>query len=170
MKKKCTKCAEEKPLDCFYYDKRRRDGRQAECKKCAALRSAKRYLVPPTGPKKCTACKVIKPPGEFYAAGRAPHCKTCGRSRKQREYWGAVPDSKTCITCKTVKPSCEFYADGRSMRCKVCARASHHTARTLASIVVPEHVEPFDLDAVKRLAEEFERKQRDQVLALTRGT
>lgn len=34
LSKECTRCYQFKPLDEFYTDKRKKDGRQSECKKC----------------------------------------------------------------------------------------------------------------------------------------
>lgn len=41
--KTCTSCREVKPLDDFYLDPRRADGRQAICKECWAVKSENKY-------------------------------------------------------------------------------------------------------------------------------
>lgn len=38
--KRCSQCGEDRPLDGFYKDARARDGRRADCKRCANERSA----------------------------------------------------------------------------------------------------------------------------------
>ena len=35
--KKCTKCSQVKPLDCFYKKKAAKDGLQSQCNVCAKL-------------------------------------------------------------------------------------------------------------------------------------
>ena len=44
MKKKCPKCGEVKPLDLFYNDKSKKDGKQSRCKECTREHARKWYL------------------------------------------------------------------------------------------------------------------------------
>ena len=46
LKKKCTKCGHEGPLDDFYEKKSGKYGRAAECKKCTQGRTTSRYFGP----------------------------------------------------------------------------------------------------------------------------
>lgn len=45
--KRCKHCQESKPLDQFYGDKKARDGRRPECKKCTAAIRAAKYAADP---------------------------------------------------------------------------------------------------------------------------
>ena len=42
--KKCTKCGEEKPLDCFYPKKNGKYGRSSFCKECESTRGKEKYI------------------------------------------------------------------------------------------------------------------------------
>jgi hypothetical protein len=43
LTKTCTKCGELKPLECFYVDRGKRDGRMSQCKACIAVHNREYY-------------------------------------------------------------------------------------------------------------------------------
>lgn len=87
MEKPCKQCGQTKPLEAFYRDKRREDGRDFYCKECrdgrgAALRARRKESRPPRIPpteKLCKVCGIVKPINEFYngAKNRRSKCKVC---------------------------------------------------------------------------------------------
>ena len=74
MSKTCSKCDEEKPLDCFMKRKDSLDGYRNMCKPCMP----KYKQLPPldNGPKICSCCKIEKPFGDFYLTNENV-CKIC---------------------------------------------------------------------------------------------
>lgn len=94
--KRCPQCEQVKPLDAYYRDKRRDDGRDFYCKECrdgrgAALRARRAAERPPTPKrteKRCRWCEQIKPRNEFYSAGGGKVSSVCRRCNTEymREY------------------------------------------------------------------------------------
>ena len=76
MRKVCTKCNTEKPLEDFYRDRTRKDGRAAHCGRCQLMRNRKRDGIPldapirkraiherytnPTSPYKLNKLSIVK--------------------------------------------------------------------------------------------------------------
>ena len=79
MSKTCSKCDEEKPLDCFMKRKDSLDGYRNMCKPCMP----KYKQLPPTdnGPKTCSKCQIEKLFAEFYLTNDNI-CKICHLIRK----------------------------------------------------------------------------------------
>lgn len=89
--KVCRDCGETKPIDQFYSDKARLDGRSIRCKACFNAKLATYQMRPPRhktppGMKRCTLCKATKPESEFsqdraFHDGLSRKCKTCSNAR-----------------------------------------------------------------------------------------
>lgn len=128
----CTLCNEEKPLDEFHRNSKSTDGRVPACKACDWKRRphSPRPVDPaPEGYKTCSACREVKPLGEFYrdkrgARGVSAACKTCrlaasdARRRErgipERQRYADLPGIKTCRRCKRPKPVAEFSVEHRN--------------------------------------------------------
>ncbi len=85
--KRCPKCGIIKPVNEFYRNKARPDGRADWCKDCkkAHKYSKGKIEVVIPGQKQCTYCKVIKPESEFQRCGNRSdglqaRCKDCCRA------------------------------------------------------------------------------------------
>lgn len=111
--KTCSNCRLEKTITNFRLNRTTTDGYAHECADCLAKiatrrrnrngikNTARRTLgIEPTGTKKCSTCKVVKPVAEFTRDkgtndGLAWRCKPCGRTHqvalKQRH--GIVNDA-----------------------------------------------------------------------------
>lgn len=78
--KKCYLCQETKPLDLFYVDKTRKDGRATKCKACART-YVKKNIDPNRTHKTCSKCKNELPLQAFSKSnihdGYQTACKTC---------------------------------------------------------------------------------------------
>lgn len=82
--KRCPKCGLIKPIEAFYKNRTRPDGRAdwcIECKKAHRYAKGDVEVVVP-GQKQCTGCKVIKSESEFYRCknrrdGLQSRCKKC---------------------------------------------------------------------------------------------
>lgn len=110
--KKCSRCGQKKPKDCFHRDKNRLDGLYCWCKTCNCntmkrwwkkngerinLEKRQKYVPKPKwGPppipaiKKCTNCRFDKPINDFYKKSSGRHgymsyCKSC-IDKKNLEY------------------------------------------------------------------------------------
>lgn len=97
MKKRCTKCGEEKPLSGFYKSKTGKYGVGSYCRVCnVAINREKRerYLRSPgvkVEEKECGQCGKVKPIVEFYSDPgardkAASKCKECDREYQRARY------------------------------------------------------------------------------------
>jgi hypothetical protein len=113
--KQCSKCKLIKPLSEFYPDKRAKSGKYSECRECWKLRThtekhreysqkwwrehaeqikakrAKNKSQLPSGMKRCSMCKLVKPYCEFGQATRtksgcSSKCKECNRIYNRKWY------------------------------------------------------------------------------------
>jgi hypothetical protein len=87
MEKTCNTCHIQKPLEDFYRNKQKKDGRLNTCKTCIDAKN-KTFYVPhprprqPDGMKRCPKCETIKPVAEFGSNksqfdGLQSRCKPC---------------------------------------------------------------------------------------------
>ena len=90
--KVCTGCKSQLPIDQFYRNAAKRDGRSEYCKTCKTG-ICKRLQVdtPPT--LICTRCKETKPSDSFYLNQLGKHrrsleCKSCQRSGSMKRRYG----------------------------------------------------------------------------------
>jgi hypothetical protein len=103
--KRCPDCGNDKPLDEFVTDRRRRDGRGTYCRLCFAVRyrqhrerkAAKigRTVTPkrvtPEGQKWCPTCAAFKPTEQFprnraNPDGLGAYCKPCHNAKGKATY------------------------------------------------------------------------------------
>lgn len=108
--KKCTKCKLHFPLDSFYNDKNRKDGKYPQCKPCVneqrrkeldaktcgrTLRERQERLrdsaLIKQGLKRCSACKEVFALENFHKHagrkdGKASRCIPCARKDKRKDY------------------------------------------------------------------------------------
>jgi len=93
----CTKCKQEKLLECFGKCTRNKDGKQTRCKEClnqqAIIDKQKRKpkIKPENGFKVCAKCSIEKHVDEFYLnsnlfMGVHSECKTCSVNKVQDWY------------------------------------------------------------------------------------
>ena len=88
--KVCAKCKQWKPLEEYYKDKTKKDGRESRCKGCKSedekqrrsKKHPKKIKEVREGKKKCTQCGVWKPLEEYYKDkrnkdGRQSKCREC---------------------------------------------------------------------------------------------
>ncbi len=137
--KRCSTCGQEKPLEEFSPDTRRRDGRQARCRQCMRERyhldkRTPRPLPPPPLPpglKRCPNCRGEKALEAFYVNrarrdGRQCWCKQCHSQARPTDRPIPPPSTlKPCKRCSQEKPLREFYAaagtrDRHRSSCKQC--------------------------------------------------
>ena len=94
--KQCTKCGEQKPIDCFHRNHKHKDGRATICKQCVLARgmekrreqgiSARSYYDHTATDRKCTTCGEVKPANtEFFYMKKSglleSVCIPCCRNR-----------------------------------------------------------------------------------------
>lgn len=101
MKKQCSKCHEDKPLEDFKKSRRTNGGRYSQCKKCvnayeAKRRKSQKHVV--VSEKKCSGCGGIKSKNDFHnhsgnRDGLATKCKECV-SEQHRDWYGKNTDRK----------------------------------------------------------------------------
>ena len=94
MLKQCCKCLETKPLELFYRDKSRADGRTPRCANCPYKKIGHAHLVKPD--KLCNRCKVRKDKSEFYAKDN--HCKPCSKEKNKARKRNAGRDANAAKT------------------------------------------------------------------------
>lgn len=82
--KRCPMCGQIKPIEGFYKNKARKDGRGTYCKSCKKIyQNATKHItrIIPTE-KQCSGCRVIKPSSDFHRCrnrsdGLQSRCKDC---------------------------------------------------------------------------------------------
>lgn len=144
--KRCSRCAQTKPLEAFAVRRASPDGRQTTCRACAAAYA--RTTRPPklssapevaSGKKWCRRCEIVKMLDEFplhrsMTDGRQSYCRECFAEiyRERRERAGHVvrparipDDHKFCRGCQQVKPLSEWAPrrstkSGYAFRCREC--------------------------------------------------
>jgi hypothetical protein len=118
--KKCTKCGEVKPLEDFYKDKSKKDGRESNCKLCRkAYHQANKGKL--EAYKKANKDNISARAKAKYQANREPY---------KAYLWVNRGIFKECSQCEEVKPLEEFYKknsskDGRKSLCECCEKAYH---------------------------------------------
>ncbi|MEU1274938.1 endonuclease VII domain-containing protein [Streptomyces sp. NPDC005799] len=103
--KRCRKCKLDLPLAAFARDRNRRDGLQADCRKCVAEYSAAHYrrrreaegksvrekVFVPAGHKLCRTCGEVKPHSAWHrnasaSDGLSTRCKACRAERGRQDH------------------------------------------------------------------------------------
>lgn len=121
--KLCTKCGEEKPLDSFPNEIKRKDGKYPWCKPCLSKHRKERYTSTPRKfwieKKVCSKCKEWKDRLEFrkYAGNNLHYrCITCEDAERLLEEKNLCE----CSSCKTIKPFTDFYKSQQSKTSRQC--------------------------------------------------
>ena len=118
-KKICNKCKKEKPLESFYKDSKRLDGRQGWCKDCCEKYRAKIKKLPKTTPttKKCSECGRVLKIEKFSKDnstlnGYNSCCKDCTK-KQHKKYVKRAPDAylRSGCLCMTKDEFEEFKKD-----------------------------------------------------------
>lgn len=142
----CSKCHMEKPLDAFYKESKRKDGRKGVCRICcdAYYRVYAHSEIPVhllmqlplvLETKICADCHIEKPLDAFGKTQR--RCKQCQNARyrasdrgqqsmeRQNTLIPKARGNRICRRCLIEKPLCEFSASSRDVegyatQCKEC--------------------------------------------------
>lgn len=125
--KKCTKCAEVKPLTEFSSHIRAADSLQCRCKRCMSRNPSvfdAHVAAAKNGLKYCTQCRELKPESDFQktqtrASGRLASCKQCFASKK-RGYSQIMDGFRTCTKCKNRQSSAEYRLLSSGYRSVIC--------------------------------------------------
>lgn len=126
MGKTCTKCFEEKPLEEFPNEAKRKDGKYPWCKQCLSDHRKTRYKKVPRKvwitEKVCSKCKEWKSREEFRLyKGSTLHYKCI--SCEDKEATLAENEESECSYCGQVKHNSLFYKSRikkTSKQCKEC--------------------------------------------------
>lgn len=123
--KTCSKCGEDKPLDCFPNEAKRKDGKYPWCKPCLSHHRRMRYKKVPRKvwitQKICSKCKEWKPREQFRKyKGHNLHCRciTCENFDQALDEKGLTE----CSSCKKIKPLKEFYKSRVNRTSKQCIK------------------------------------------------
>jgi hypothetical protein len=140
-KKRCSKCQEMKPTECFFKSNTTKSGLDSWCKECKAKHNRKYKGNPPRKPivdgkKHCSKCDQWRSL-EFFAKDRSAAtgysywCKYCTGTKNPNtpgrpSLKPIIDGKKQCTRCNEWKPIEEFEKhkksnQGRSGRCKDCA-------------------------------------------------
>jgi hypothetical protein len=133
--KRCSRCAEIKPLGEFY--KTANGAVQSRCKECmnwcAKWRRENKALGKSPavhGAVLCPMCRETKPVFEFYTnesrkIDAGSQCRSCRKKRRDKTALLPGMQEKTCTKCGTTKSLTEFcvrkqQAGGFRSQCKIC--------------------------------------------------
>lgn len=110
--KTCSKCGEDKPLNDFPNEAKRKDGKYPWCKPCLSYHRKIRYNKVPRKvwitQRVCSKCKEWKPREEFrkYARGNLHYrCITCEDKENELDKKGLTQ----CSSCNEIKELKDFY-------------------------------------------------------------
>ena len=97
--KKCRSCKQEKPLEDFRVDPRKKDGHYATCRGCLiSAADARRLTRPPVTSKQCKTCQLERSADEFgidrsTRDGLRASCKGC-RIQEGHDYFAGLPEEE----------------------------------------------------------------------------
>lgn len=123
LDKVCTKCGEEKSLDNFPNEKKRKDGKYPWCKPCLSQHRKERYIAISRKvwieQKICSKCKEWKPRDQFkkYVGNNLHYrCIECENKEKELDQKGLCE----CSSCHEAKPHDQFYKSRLAKTSKQC--------------------------------------------------
>ena len=164
--KTCTKCGDEKSLECFTNELRRKDGKYPWCKECTSKHKKARYVAIPRKvwieQKVCSKCKEWKPREEYrkYAGNNLHYrCISC----EDNDAYLTSQNLCECSSCNVVKPYDQFYKSllkKTSKQCIDCHKA-YHKQEDIAKRRRDQNLQKYfgiTLEDYKNLLEEQEGK------------
>lgn len=129
--KVCSKCKEEKPIEEFSNELKRKDGKHPWCKCCSSDHRRQRYVRTPRKvwieQKVCSKCKEWRPREQFrkYVGNNLHYrCIECEDIEKELEAEG-LTECSSCGEVKTIEFFYKSRLDKRSKQCIECHKAYH---------------------------------------------
>lgn len=139
--KKCSRCCQEKSLEEFSIDKKRKDGLMVYCKGCVKIR----YLE--------NKDKYKKTKKEYY------------ENNRDNEFSGNLDDDRECFKCNEIKKVCDFSKDrskkdGLMIYCKECETKRKQLYYQQNKHKINQKGKQYRIENKKNILEQQKRYQR----------
>ena len=150
--KECYKCKNDKELDEFSKETKKKDGLNMYCKSCIKETKTEKKITKKILEKKCKCCLEIKVINEFYIHRESKdnyniYCKKCV-NEKYKKYISKkkIITEKKCIKCNETKKLLDFDInkkgkDGKDEYCLYCKVCSIETKEMLHRMRYILHVQ-----------------------------